>query len=85
MIEIKELLQVFLYSVQMYGGLLTNIADKLIENWIFKRLEGKLVADCFRHENDDNRTPPTHKEDIKVGRPFKLLNLFVVKTVNHND
>ena len=67
------------------GGLLTNIADKLIENWIFKRLEGKLVPDCFRHENDDNRTPPTHKEDIKVGRPFKLLNLFVVKTVNHND
>ena len=27
-------------------------------------------------DNDDNQTPLTHKEYIKVGRPFKLLNLW---------
>ena len=62
--------QVYLYSVQIYGCLFTYIAEKLI----FKGLERRLVAACYRYvsDNDDNQT---HKEHIKVGRLFKLLNL----------
>jgi len=32
----KGLRQVYLYAVQMYGGLFTNIADILVESWILK-------------------------------------------------
>ena len=42
----------------------------------FQGLERRLVAACVRHvsDNADDRTPLTHKEHIKVGRLFKLLN-----------
>ena len=38
-------------------------------------LERRLVAACVRYvsDNDDYQTPLTHKEQIKVGRPFNLL------------
>ena len=32
----KGLRQVYLYSVHIYGGLFTNIADWLVESWISK-------------------------------------------------
>ena len=32
----KGLRQVYLYSVQIYGGLFTNIADIQVEIWISK-------------------------------------------------
>ena len=80
----KGLRQVYLYSVQFCWGLFTNIADRLVHGypWTswklnFKGLERRLAVACYRYvsDNDDNQTPLTHKEHIKVGRPFKLLNL----------
>ena len=66
--------QVYLYSVQIYGVCLQILQT----SWklTLKGLERSLVAACYRHvsDNDDNQTPH-HKEHIKVGRPFKLLNL----------
>ena len=32
----KGLRQVYLYSIQIYGGLFTNVADWLVESWISK-------------------------------------------------
>ena len=59
----KSLRQVYLYSVHIYGGLFTNIADWLVESWISKGLERILAAACYRYvrDNDDNLTPLTQR------------------------
>jgi len=41
----------------------------------FKGLEQILDAAVYQYvsDNDDNPAPLTHKENIKFGKPFKLL------------
>ena len=46
----------------------------------FKGLERRLVAACYRYgsDNDDNQTPLTHKEHIKVGKTIKSLEMMAI-------
>ena len=69
----KGLRQVYLYFVQIYGGVY-KYCRHTSTKFNFKGLERRLVAACY--DNHDNQTPLTHKEHIEVVRPFKLLNLF---------
>ena len=68
----KDLLQVSLHSEKNAWGFVYKYCRQTSCKLNFKGLERRLVAACYRYvrDNDDNQTPLTHKEHIKVGRPF---------------
>ena len=78
--RILYLRQVYFYSVQIYGGLFTNIADILVEWWISKdRIRTKINSwiACYRHVSDKMMTIrlPLHTKNTLKLELLKLLNL----------
>ena len=71
--------KVSLYSVYKCMGVCLQILQTYQLKVEFLRIRTKIYSCClltiYGSDNDDNQTALSHKEHIKVGRAFKLLNL----------